>query len=148
MIRQPPPMEFLAEPLATLKRIQDEINRAFGSARYETAADYPPMNVWRNENGVLVTAEIPGVKLDDVELVAHQNTLTIRGRREALSGVGENGFHRRERTRGAFARTISLPFNVDSDHVKATAENGVLSIILPRPEADRPRRIVISRAQG
>ena len=58
----------------------------------------------------------------------------------------EASFHRRERTFGPFARTVALPFNVDADQVKASAQNGILTIELPRPESDRPRKINISRS--
>ena len=93
-----------------------------------------------------MTAEIPGVSLDNIDLTVHQSTLTIKGKSVPEGSVPEESFHRRERRYGPFTRTIALPFNVDSDKVKATTQNGVLSIELPRPETDKPRRIHI--AQG
>ncbi|TVR80612.1 MAG: Hsp20/alpha crystallin family protein [Rhodospirillales bacterium] len=135
-----------ADPLATLQRIQNEVNRAFGGARPRTAPEFPPLNVWRGENGVIVVAEVPGVTLEDLEITVHQNTLTVRGRREP--GVTEDRvtFHRREREFGAFARTLTLPFNVDPDQVRAQAHAGILTIELPRPEAEKPKRIEIRTA--
>jgi HSP20 family protein len=76
----------------------------------------------------------------------HQNTLTIKGRREPEAKEPEAGFHRRERTFGPFLRTIALPFNVDPEQVKATAQNGILTVELPRPESDKPRKIKISQS--
>ncbi len=133
------------DALGALRRIQDEMNRTLGGAG-AVATEYPPVNIWRGENGIIVAAEMPGVSMDDVEIVVHQNTLTIKGRKDAEAGAATVSFHRRERATGSFARTISLPFNVDAGQVKATAEAGIVSIELPRPEADKPRRIQITTA--
>lgn len=146
MVDYPRSMDVFAEPLATLRRIQDEINRAFGDFRFVGTAEFPAVNVWRGEDAVLVTAEVPGVRLDDMELTVHQNTLTIKGRRQPEAQEPDVSFHRRERTYGSFARTIALPFNVDPERVKAASVNGVLIIDLPRPEAEKPKKIHISKA--
>jgi HSP20 family protein len=130
--------------LSALRRIQDEINRAFGDQRLVPPAEYPPINVWRGPDGIVVTAEIPGVKLDDVDMTVHQNTLTIKGRREPEAT--EANFHRRERSFGPFTRTIALPYNVDADQVRASAQSGILTVHLPRPESDKPRKIKISQS--
>ncbi|HYN39246.1 MAG TPA: Hsp20/alpha crystallin family protein, partial [Rhodospirillales bacterium] len=105
---------------------------------------FPPVNVWRGADGVIITAEIPGVKLDAVDLMVHQNTLTLKGSRSPeASGEGVS-WHRRERSYGPFSRMIELPYPVDADKVKASAQNGILSIELPRPESDKPRKIHIT----
>jgi HSP20 family protein len=145
MIRYSPGLDLWSEPLVTLRRIQDEINRAFGDQRVAATAEFPPVNVWRGEDGIVVTAEVPGVRLDDMDLSVHQNTLTIKGKREVQAQEPDVSFHRRERLYGPFGRTIALPFPVDSERVTASSENGVLTIVLPRPESDKPRKIHISR---
>lgn len=145
MTRYSPGIELWAEPLAALRRIQDEINRAFGEQRLPTAAEFPPINIWRGQDAVIVTAEVPGVRLDDMELMVHQNTLTIKGRRAADAAEPDGSFHRRERSYGTFGRTIALPFNVDPDQVRAHCENGILSVTLPRPESEKPKKIKITR---
>jgi HSP20 family protein len=132
------------DAVGALRRMQEEMNRTLGAGF--VASEFPPVNVWRGEDGIVVTAEVPGVSLGDIEVVVHQNTLTIKGRREAAPGVAEASYHRRERIAGPFSRTISLPFNVDAGRVSATADAGVLTIELPRPEADKPRRIHIATA--
>lgn len=133
------------DAVSALRRMQEEMNRTLAGSGV-VAAEYPPINVWRGEEGIVVTAEVPGVVLDDIEVVVHQNTLTIKGRREPAAGVPEASYHRRERIVGPFARTIALPFNVDAGRVSATADAGVLTIALPRPEADKPKRINIATA--
>lgn len=147
MVRYPPAADLWAEPLITLRRIQEEINRAFGDQqRWAPSSEFPPINVWRGPEGVIVTAEIPGVKLEAVELTVHQNTLTIKGSRDAEPHAEEVAFERRERSFGAFLRSVELPYNVDADRVKASVQHGILSIELPRPETDKPRKIHISRS--
>jgi Molecular chaperone (small heat shock protein) len=143
MVRYATPTEFWVEPLATLKRIQEEINRAFGDDYAATEGEFPPMNVWRGEAGMVVTVQIPGVSLDELDLSVHLNSLTIKGRRPADIPPADVNVHRRERVIGPFARTVTLPYNVDSEQVRASAENGILRIDLPRPEQDKPRRIHI-----
>ncbi|HRK95784.1 MAG TPA: Hsp20/alpha crystallin family protein [Rhodospirillales bacterium] len=133
------------DAVSALRRMQEEMNRTLAGSGV-VAAEYPPVNVWRGEEGIVVTAEVPGVSLDDIEVVVHQNTLTIKGRRGPAAGVPEASYHRRERIVGPFARTIALPFNVDAGRVSATADAGVLTIELPRPEADKPKRINIATA--
>jgi HSP20 family protein len=146
MVRYPPGAELWAEPLATLRRIQDEINRAFGDQRWMPAGEYPPINIWRGPDGVIVTAEMPSVALGTIDLTVHQNTLTIKGRREPEVNEAGTIYHKRERTFGPFARSIELPFNVDPDKVKASMQNGILTVELPRPESDKPRKIHISKS--
>ncbi len=143
MVRYSPPTEFWVEPLATLKRIQDEINRAFGDEYTATEGDYPPMNIWRGEEGIVVTAQIPGVSLDDLDLSVHLNSLTIKGVRHPTMPSAEVSVHRRERVSGPFVRTITLPSNVDAERVRASVDCGILRIELPRPETDMPRKIQI-----
>ncbi len=132
-----------SDPLATLRRIQDEASRAFDAYGQEAPAEYPPVNLWRGPDGLVVTAEIPGVRPEDVDVTVHHNTLTIKGSREPEDGRPDRAFHRREREYGAFARTLVLPFGVEPERVQARVQNGVLSIELPRPETERPRRVQI-----
>lgn len=144
MVRYGPGTDLWGEPLATLRRIQDEINRAFGDQRWTPAAEFPPLNVWRGPDGVVITAEIPGVKLDAIDLTVHQNTFTLKGSRSPEAPGGETNWHRRERNYGPFSRVIELPYSVDADRVKASVHNGILTVELPRPESDKPRKINIT----
>lgn len=104
---------------------------------------YPPVNVWLGDDSVAVTAELPGLDSNDVDITVRENILTIRGeRRSAESDKAD--WHRQERVTGDFTRTITLPFRVDPDHVDARFSNGVLEIELKRPEEDKPRKIKIN----
>jgi HSP20 family protein len=110
------------------------------------AAEYPPVNVWQNEQGAVLTAELPGLETGDLEIAAHGNTLTLRGsRKNEMRKEGET-YHRRERMAGEFTRTLQLPFRVDADHVQAKLSHGVLSLTLPRAAEDKPHKIAIKAA--
>ena len=103
----------------------------------------PAVNVYAGPDGIAVVAELPGVEKDDLEVQAHQDTLTLRGTRRPAAERPE-AYHRRERSSGAFTRSLQLPYRIDPERIAAQLENGVLRLSLPRPEADKPRRIAIS----
>jgi HSP20 family protein len=101
------------------------------------------MNVWTDENSAVLTAELPGVKSEDIDISVEDEILTLRGGRQREELEESSTYHRRERRFGPFSRTFRLPFHVDAEAVSATFENGVLSIVLPRAEADKPRKITV-----
>jgi HSP20 family protein len=104
------------------------------------------MNVWADENKALVTAELPGVSPDKIDISVQDDTLTLRGTREPEELEEGMNYHRRERRFGSFTRTLRLPFQVSGDGVDAAFSRGVLSVSLPRAEADKPRKITVRSA--
>lgn len=107
------------------------------------AGVFPPVNIEDRGETLVVTAEVPGVRTEDLEIEVTQRNLTLRGRRpeELPEGVA---LHRRERPTGAFHRSITLPDEVQGERVEAACRDGVLRITLPkRPEA-QPQRIKVS----
>lgn len=131
-------------PFADMRRIQADMNRLFADAEGRAAPrGFPPVNIWAGENDFVVTAELPGVKPENLELTVREDTLTLSGSREPQV-EGEVAWHRRERPLGSFARTVQLPFRADPDKVEARFINGVLQVRLQRPEQDRPRKIAIN----
>jgi HSP20 family protein len=129
-----------------MERLRREMNQLFNDwpsrARLATAPSYPAMNVWTNEDSAIVTAELPGVILENIDISVEDDTLTLRGERQPDEEEGAT-YHRRERRQGGFLRTFRLPFRVDAKSVDATFKNGVLSIVLPRAEEDKPRKIAV-----
>jgi HSP20 family protein len=101
------------------------------------------MNVWTNEDGVLITAELPGIDAQDIDISVQDGALTLRGSREPDEVEEGATYHRRERRYGRFTRVFDLPFAVEEDQVEATLNNGVLQISLPRSEADKPKKITV-----
>ena len=129
--------------LAEMERIHREVNRMLD--RRQATAEFPPVNVWANADGALVIAEIPGIAPDDVGLSVSGGMLTLRGERGAdAEALGTRS--RAERPRGAFSRTIEMPFQIDSAKVEARCENGLLSVRLPRADSDKPRKIAVRGA--
>lgn len=133
------------DPFAEMRRMQNEMNRLLSGFTTAAAPEFPPVNLWVGENSVVVTAELPGMTEQDVDISLHEDMLTLRGRRQPQVDVDAD-WHRRERVYGSFSRTVELPFRVDPDRVTARFNNGILEIELERPEADRPRKIEIHAA--
>ena len=104
---------------------------------------FPTLNVWDDDAKVYVEAELPGLKLDDLELYVDGGELTVKGRRHDVREEGVS-FHRRERGVGPFSRVIQLPVEVDPDNVGAMLRDGVLTITLPKAQAVLPRRIEVT----
>jgi HSP20 family protein len=130
-----------ADPFRELRRLQEEMDRLAG-AFTPAAASFPAVNLYAGRDGIAISAELPGVAKDELEIHAHRDTLTLRGTRRPAA-EDEAAFHRRERRSGAFTRTIQLPFRVDPERIEARLENGVLQLSLQRPEEDKPRRIEV-----
>ena len=132
------------DPFEEFRRMQGEMARMlerFPAARVE---EFPPMNIWTGEDGIVVTMLIPGVQEGDVDITLQEDTLTIKGvRRPSDEGEGVT-YHRQERSFGEFARSIVLPYRVDADKADAMFDGGVLGVRLARPEEDRPQHIKIS----
>ncbi|HOX40311.1 MAG TPA: Hsp20/alpha crystallin family protein [Candidatus Brocadiia bacterium] len=116
-----------------------------GSERHTTQA-YPPVNVWGDGERSVLTAEIPGVRPEDVDVSIQASVVTIRARRD-IPEIGEGDvWHRHERGHGEFVRAITLPHKINPEKVQATCSNGVLKLVLPRLEEEKTRRIQVKTA--
>jgi HSP20 family protein len=104
----------------------------------------PAADVTENEEGLSLTLDLPGVEPKDVKISLEHRVLTIRGEKLRKSeGKGEQGY-RFERTFGAFERTFTLPDTLEAEKVKASSENGVLTVFLPKAEKAKPREIPVA----
>ena len=139
------------EPFRELAAVQARLNRIF-SEPYEQGDDtlvradwVPAVDVVENDQHALVlTAELPGVKKEDIELKVENSTLTIRGERKRAFETKEDGYHRVERSFGAFARSFTLPTTVSAEGITADFKDGVLSVTLPAREEAKPRQVTIN----
>lgn len=140
------------EPFRELAAVQARLNRIF-SEPYEqggddtlTRADWVPVvDVYETEQHELVLkAELPGIKREEIDLKVENNVLTIRGERKRDQEVKSDAYQRVERTYGAFARSFTLPSTVNPDGVKAEFKDGVLSVVLPAREEAKPRQVQIA----
>ncbi len=134
-------------PWREMERLRREMDRLFATMptilRGSAAPAYPAMNVWTNDEGAIVTAELPGVSPEDIDISVMGDTLTLKGNRQPDELQEGETYHRRERGYGSFTRTFRLPFQVEPDQVEAVFEKGVLRISLPRAEADKPKKIAV-----
>jgi HSP20 family protein len=103
----------------------------------------PPVNVYSDEGRVVVEAEVPGMKQEEIEVDFHDNVLTIKGERKHEAETKEEGYHRVERCYGSFHRAIRLPAEVDGSKAKAELKEGVLTITFPKAEEAKARKIKI-----
>jgi HSP20 family protein len=119
-------------------------NPAWGAAG---AVVWPPINVWEENDGFVLEAELPGIKMEQIEITCQGRDLTLRGERKDPGDPDEN-YQRRERFAGSFIRSLTLPADIDADKVRATLDDGVLRIQIPKSESAKPRRIDVKPSSG
>lgn len=137
--------------------LQDEINRMFGDfftdrlpAQFsaDSLQHVPSMDVVETDNEIRVSAELPGMKAEDVEVSASDGYLTIKGEKKQEKEEKTQGFYRRERSYGSFHRAVALPEIADADNCKAEMKDGVLTITVPKKveAAKKPQKIEVKSA--
>lgn len=138
-------------PFGEVQTIQDRINRMFDDFfRPDFALDsavgtlYPPVNIVDHEKDLVLEAELPGVKKEEVQIEVHGNLLLLKGEKKESREVNEENYRLQEVRTGSFSRTFTLPNEVEAEKVKAEYKDGVLRITLPKVEAAIPRRIQIT----
>ena len=135
------------DPFDALLRIQNALDQQRESDWLDdvTAGSgaFPPVNIFQRGSDFVAIIEIPGVGKDDLNLEVRGNTIRIFGKK-SIEYDANASMHRRERVTGTFDRTISLPVQIDSEHIVAEYRNGILSLSLPRAESDKPKSIKIS----
>ena len=125
------------EKLDRMRRQMDFLNREPG------AGVFPLMNVTEDNDNYHIRAELPGIKTDELDISVTGESLTISGERKIPAEDETATYHRREREAGKFSRIISLPGQVDTGKVKARSADGILTVVLPKAEAAKPRQITI-----
>jgi HSP20 family protein len=133
----------LYDPFATLRDLQREVNSIFNS--YERSADiFPAVNIHSNSNELILTAELPGVAPEAIDISVVQGQLTLTGEKESKQDSEGDKCHRQERFQGKFSRSFRLPFDVNNEKVTAKYQDGILKITLPRQEETKPKKIKVS----
>ena len=129
-----------------MNRLQRDMNRLFGdmdTSRLNKASSFPAINVWAGEHSARITAEMPGVDKSDLDINVTGDTLTLSGVRQQDELPEGARYHRQERRYGEFNRSVQLPYTVDVNKVKAVYKNGLLTVNLPRVEAEKPKKISV-----
>jgi len=134
-------------PFDTMARLQQALDSyrtsPWLSAGLSGGGAFPPINVFRKGEGFALVAEIPGVGKDDIEIQVKGRSVRLSGNK-AMAYPEGSATHRRERLAGRFDRALSLPIEIDPDHVEAELSDGVLTLSLNRAERDRPRTIKVA----
>jgi len=135
--------------LSEMDRLRREMGRVMGSfsatpeGSWEPGV-FPPVNVKEDADHYLLSAELPGVKPEDLEISVKGKQVSLQGERKSRELPEGARYHRRERNQAGFSRLVGLPSEVDADKVEARLENGVLHVKLPKAEAAKPRKISVS----
>lgn len=131
-----------------LRREMDSLLGAFpgrlpSSPLWSESKLFPLLNVREQADAYVVTAEIPGMKSEDLEIKIDGDTLTLRGERKPHKLGSNESYHRRERATGVFQRSLTLPGNVDSENVKASYKSGVLRVTLNKRKVPKAAQITV-----
>ncbi len=140
------------QPYGAVASLQDSINKLFQDAfsranideDFALSAWKPVVDIFDKDDAIVIHAELPGVKKENVAIEVKDNVLTLRGERTESKEIKEDKYYRKERTFGSFHRAFTLPAAVNPDSIRATFKDGVLEIEIPKPEEQKPKQVKIS----
>jgi HSP20 family protein len=143
-----------SDPFREFAQLQDRLNRAFSDAYgrsdeglLTSGSWVPSVDIYQSgAHEIVLKAEVPGLKRDEIAITVDNGTLTIKGEKKVSDEVKENQYHRVERQYGTFSRTFSLPQTIDGSRVSAEYQDGVLTVKLPMREEAKPRQIKVDVA--
>lgn len=126
-------------------RLNRMFNTVFGGEPLASGAWSPAVDIFEAPNhDLVVKAEVPAMKKEDIKVTVEQNVLTIEGERKFDSPVARDQYHRLERGFGAFRRSFTLPATLDASNVSASYTDGVLTVTLPQKQEAKPRQIEVN----
>lgn len=145
----PGPYGFRA-PWRELERVRNQMSGLLDSLSGAVEAPwrsgvgvFPLLNLEEDADNLYLTAELPGLSGQDVDLSVEGDSLTLRGERKIPEAGEKVSYHRREREAGVFRRVITLPMKVEADKVRAAMKNGILSVTLPKAAEAKPKQIAV-----
>ena len=141
-----------SNPFEMLLRLQDDVNRALspregtGSRREHVSQRVwsPSIDVLEDSEKIVIKADLPGIKQDEIDIELTGDTLTLKGERKFEDEERRENYVRVERQYGAFQRTFTIGVPVEADKVSASYRNGILELTVPKAEATRPKKVQIS----
>jgi HSP20 family protein len=141
------------DPFRNVSALQDRINRIFDESFSRTAdlednvsmsAWKPSVDIYETDEAIILKAELPGIKKEDVSVEIKDNVLTLRGERIEDKEIKEGSYFRKERFFGTFNRAFNLQHRVQPDKIKAKFKDGILEIEVPKPEEEKPKQITVN----
>jgi HSP20 family protein len=139
-----PTMSITHDPLQGFRFFEDAVTRLMSEPRGSRPWS-PAVDIVETENELVVKADLPDVKIEDVGVHVENQALTIKGERKFEKDENARGYHRIERSYGNFVRSFEVPTTVDTESVQADYKNGVLTVKLAKKAAAKPRQIKINQ---
>jgi len=143
------------DPLTSFRREMDRLFDDFGRgwpgmagtflSRDVFAALRPSMDVAETDKEIEITAELPGLREDEVQVDVSNDILTVKGEKKAEKEEKDKNYYVVERSFGSFSRSVQLPSAIDADQIKATLSNGVLKVVIPKPAASQSKKIEVKQ---
>lgn len=130
--------------LEGMRRQMERLYQGFTSPFVRPAAGvFPLINLTETKESYIVRAELPGVRTEELDIQATANSLSLAGERKIPDEDRGTRYHRRERESGRFSRVLSLPGEINPDKVEANLVNGILTIVVPKAKAAKPRQVSV-----
>ncbi len=139
------------DPFRDLLSIQDRMNKLFEETVSRSRAQEgiagstwsPAVDIFETPDTIVLTAELPGLTKEDIEIEIRDHTLTLKGERRLAKDVQEENYLRIERAYGVFQRAFTLPTTIQQEKIRAVFRDGVLELTLPKADEARPKKIAI-----
>jgi len=140
------------DPFGEFSALQERMNRLFedllpstrkGKEELNAGTFYPAVDIYEEDKEIILKAELPGIKKNDVQIEINDGVLTLRGERKFEKEDKKGNYHRIERGYGSFHRSFTLSTTIDRDKIKAHYKNGILEVTLPKTEEAKPKSIPI-----
>jgi HSP20 family protein len=137
------------QPFRGVTTLQDQINRLFNETLDRSSDEAnltpwaPAVDIYETEQNLVVKADLPDIKPEELDIRVENNILTIRGERKFEKSVNENNYLRVERSYGSFSRSFSLANTVNTEAIQADYKNGVLTLSIPKREEAKPKQIKV-----
>lgn len=143
------------DPFRDLITLREKMNRLFEdavTARGEekdmiSSTWAPSVDIYETENALILTAEVPGVDENNIEIKIEDNTLSLNGERKFEKETKEENYHRIERSYGSFYRSFTIPRQIDQEKIKAEHDNGVLRITMPKKPESKPKSVKVLKPE-
>ncbi len=149
MERRNVPTTFVWNPFRELARIEQELNKVFnelvpaGRTEVQVQTWNPRVDIYEKDNKLVIEAEIPGAKKEDIEVKIKDNAVIIKGEVKKEEEKKDENYYRSERFYGKFERVIPLPVEVKTEEAKATFENGILKLEIPKVTQEKEVKIEV-----
>ena len=136
------------EPFAEFGELRSRLDRFEGRAELGDRAWAPAIDVVRENGNLVIRADVPGIKPEEVEIEVQDDILTVSGSHEETKEAKDKDYLRRERRYGSFRRTLALPAGVEAKKIKAKTKDGIVEVVIPLPKEPRKETVQIKPTAG